>query len=1131
MNLTAFSRHVCIRDFAKTKTFTVMKLTAIILLVGCLQVSAAGYSQKVSISRKNASLETVFRDIKKQTGYLFFYNAKILEAAHEVNIDLKDVPLTDALKETLKGQPFTYSIVNNTIVITYNKEVAAPQINTLVQVAEVRGKVVDDKSGQPVIGATIAIKGAKQILASNSKGEFVIPYTAGMTITVSSVGYESEEIKVTDTSYITVRLTLKPEALDKTIVTGYQVIKKDNFTGTAITVSGEDLKKMNPQNMLQSISVYDPSFKIIENNILGSNPNSLPNITVRGSTALPSGAGDVLSRDNLKSNVNLPTFIMDGYEVSLEKVYDLDINRVQSITVLKDAAATAVYGSRAANGVVVITTKAPKEGKLQVSYNYELNVTSPDLSDYHVLNATDKLEYERLAGLYDQRHVAGASQDDLDALYYKRKEMVVGGVNTYWLSQPLKTAIGNKNSLYIEGGTGTMRYGLELRYQTSPGVMKGSGRDRYSAGLSLSYNPGKKILFRNSLTVTQVDAKESPYGSFASYVSMNPYYPKTDSAGNIIRVIDKWPGTNLEHSGQVLNPMYDATLASFNRTKYLELIDALSLEWSITNNLRLRGLVSLTKTKTDQDAFTSPLANQFFYYSTQDIKKRGQYTYGNDDRTAVDGNVMLNYNKQLGGHFINFALGSNIRSVIDDYKAFTAIGFSNDRFTNIGYANAYPEASTPYSAYQQERLVGFLASLNYTYRNKYLLDFSFREDGSSKFGKDNKMAPFGALGVGWNIHKEDFFRSKVISQLKLRTGIGVTGAVSFPPDMAITTYNYYTSNWYSTGVGASVNNIGNDSLQWQKTQNFDVGLDLGLLNDRIIISPRYYYKYTKGMLSDIILAPSTGSSTQKANLGDVENYGAELNVRAVLYRQKNWNISVFANMTANRNQVKKISNSLKKYNDNADTAQVGSMKGIPLVRYAEGQSLDAIYAVKSMGIDPQNGREIFMKKDGSLTYDWDVKDNMPIAVTTPKAEGYFGASFSYKGFMLNATFYTKFGGYLYNQTLVDRVENADPKQNVDQRVFAERWRTAGDKTFYKDIANVDQTQTTSRFVQKDNVLQVQSVYFSYDFDKKAIEKTGMKNLRLALTANDVWRWSSVKTERGIDYPFARSVTFSLQTYF
>lgn len=1131
MNLTAFSGRVHIRDLAKNKIFTVMKLTAIILLVGCLQVSAAGYSQKVTISRKNASLETVFKDIKKQTGYLFFYNAKILDAAHEVNVDLKDAPLTDALKETLRGQPFTYSIVNNTIVITYKKEEATPQVVAVSAVSDVRGKVLDDKTGQPVAGATISLKNGKQIIASNVKGEFAIPYTPGMTITVSSVGYESQEIKLNDSTFLTVRLSLKPEALDKTIVTGYQVLKKDNFTGTAITVSGEDLKRMNPQNMLQSISVFDPSFKIVENNIVGSNPNSLPNITVRGSTALPSGANEVLSRDNLKSNVNLPTFIMDGYEVSLEKVYDLDVNRVASITILKDAAATAVYGSRAANGVVVITTKAPKEGKLSVSYNYELNVTSPDLSDYHVLNAADKLEYERLAGLYSQSHVPGASQDDLDKLYYQRKEMVVGGVNTYWLSQPLKTAIGNKNSLYIEGGTSTMRYGLELRYQTSPGVMKGSGRDRYSAGLSLSYNPGKKILFRNALTVTQVNAKESPYGSFADYVSMNPYYPKTDSAGNIIRVIDKWPGTGLANDGQVLNPMYNATLGSFNRTKYLELIDALSLEWNITNNLRLRGLVSLTKTKTDQDAFTSPFANEFYYYSPQDIKKRGRYTYGNEDMTAVDGNIMLTYNKQLNGHYFNFAMGSNIRSVIDDYKAFTAIGFSNDRFSNIGYANAYPESSTPYSSYQQERLVGFLGTLNYTYKNRYLMDFSFREDGSSKFGSDNKMAPFGALGIGWNIHKEDFFKSNIFSQVKVRAGVGVTGAVSFPPDMAITTYNYYTNNWYSTGVGAAVNNIGNNNLQWQKTQNFDVGLDLGLLKDRIIISPRYYYKYTKGMLSDIILAPSTGSSTQKANLGDVENYGAELNIRAVLYRQKNWNISVFANMTANRNQVTKISNSLKKYNDNADTAQVGSMKGVPLVRYAEGQSLDAIYAVRSMGIDPQNGREIYMKKDGTLTYDWDVKDNVPIAVTTPKAEGYFGTSLSYKGFMLNATFYTRFGGYLYNQTLVDRVENADPKKNVDQRVFDNRWKQPGDRTFYKDIANQDQTQTTSRFIQKDNVVQLQSLYFSYDFDKRVFEKIGMRNLRIALTANDVWRWSSIRAERGIDYPFARSFTFSLQTYF
>lgn len=1138
MIFTTLCKAVGIPRRAKSKTLLLMQLTAVLLLACCLQVAGASVAQKVTITENNAPLRKVLTQIKKQTGFTFFINEQLLKKGQSVSLDVQNMPLEQALAECFKDLPLNWHIVNKTIVVSEKKEQNLSYIlNAVPPVTTITGKITDAANDAPIEGATITVKGTHTSATTGKDGTFSIEAEKGSTLVITFVGFDTREVKVHSADFLKVPLTPKAnESGDNVIITGFQRIKKESFTGTAITVQGDELKKINPQNILQSIQVFDPSFKVVENNIAGSNPNRLPVINVRGNTSLPTGSGEVLSRSNLSGNTNLPTFILDGYEVSLEKVYDLDINRVQSVTLLKDAAATAVYGSRAANGVLVITTIPPKEGKLQVSYNYELYPTAPDLSDYHVLNAKDKLEYERQAGLYDATKNQALSQDQLDALYYAKKENVVGGVNTYWLSQPVRTAFGQKHSAYMEGGSSSMRYGLELRYQTNPGVMKGSERNRYSAGMSLSYSPDTRFIFKNTLTVTQVNSKESPWGSFSDYVKTNPYYAKTDSNGNVVQALETWQkrtgAANSIENYTVLNPMYNATLQSFNKNNYLELIDAFSAEWNITKALRLRGQISLNKTKSTSDEFVSPYANEFYFYSTADYNKRGRYNYGNSDFTSVDGNLLVSYNKQLNDHYINFTAGGNFRTAATDSKSFTAIGFTNDRFTNIGYAGSYPAGSTPASSAQKERLAGALASINYTWQNKYLMDLNYRLDGSSNFGKNQRMAPFGAIGLGWNIHKEKFFHYRFINQLKLRAGTGFTGSVSFPPYMGTTTYTYYTNQWYSTGIGAAVNNIGNNDLTWQKTTNYDAGLDLTMWDNRLSISPHYYYKYTRGLLSNISLAPSTGSDSKMANLGDMENRGWELQVKLVLVKNKQWNVSAFGNLTGNKNKIVKISNALKKYNDEADNAQTSdTYKGVPLLRYNEGQSTDAIYAVRSLGIDPESGKEMFLKRNGQTTYDWSVTDIMPIVDATPKAYGYFGSTVGYKNFLLTATMYTRFGGYDYNQTLVDRIENADPRYNVDQRVFDEKWKKPGDHTFYKNIADLGQTQTTSRFIQKDNVMELSSVYASYDFTKAALNRLGVKTLRVAVTMNDIWRSGSIKQERGLDYPFARSFTFSLQTRF
>ncbi|GAA4912466.1 SusC/RagA family TonB-linked outer membrane protein [Mucilaginibacter defluvii] len=1125
----------------KYKLLLVMKLTGILLLVASLHLSAATFSQTVTISRQNATLETVFKDIKKQTGYLFFYNGKINTKGQRLDVELKNVTLDEALGYCLSRYNLTYTIVDKTIVVR-NKAPEAPasEMVSMPVKFQLSGKVIAADSKEPLPGVNIVVKSNNAAWAqSNNKGEFKLMVDAGDVLVFTYIGFKTKEVKVTDAKALTVMLETQVNAMSDVVVTGYQTLKKDTYTGNAVTITGDDLRKFNSQNVLKGVAASDPSFRILENNLAGSNPNNLPRINIRGATALPS-ITDQIDRNNLSSTYNLPTFILDGFEVSLQKVIDLDINRIETVTILKDAAATAIYGSRAANGVMVITTKAPVPGQLQLTYNYELNATAPDLSGYHVLNAAEKLRYEELAGLYVSGGLSGGSQDELTNQYYNKLKNVVSGVDTYWLSQPLRNTYGQKHGLYAQGGDSTFRYGVDLRYQANPGVMKGSDRNRYSGGMSFTYNPSKKLIFRNDLTITQVNAQNSKYGDFSTYVYMNPYYPIYGPDGKIIRELANW---NVNTGGQgadqyknlpVFNPLYESTLGNFDKSSYLEIIDALSLDWFINKALRLKGLVSLNKTKSTADRFASPLNNEFYLGPLSEIKNRGRYNYSSDDLLGIDGNVRLLYNKLIGDHSVNFNLGVNVTSKDYDNKSFEARGFTNDRFTNIGFARTYTPNSAPYGFVSTSRLIGSFASLNYSFKNKYLLDASYRLDGSSAFGSERRFAPFWSTGIGWNVHKENFMQGSKISRLRITGTAGMTGSVDFPPYLSKSLYSYQSSNWYSTGVGAVVNGYGNENLEWQRTNEYQARLEVGLFNDKVVITPIYYYKLTKGVLTDINLAPSTGFTTYKENLGDMKNQGYELYLTVNAYKNKDWNVNFIGNLAHNKNKIVKIANSLKAYNEAIDEYQQNpdnNLQGVPLLRYNEGQSLTTIYAVKSLGIDPENGKEIYVKKDGSLTYIYDVKDTQPIIDAAPKAAGNFGSSITYKQFQMSLSFYYTFGGYLYNQTLVDRVENADPRFNVDRRALEQRWVKPGDVTFYKNIADQNVTQASSRFIQKENRIELQSLYLSYDMKKEVARKIGLQTLRPSITMNDVFRASSIEIERGISYPFARNITFALLATF
>jgi len=1128
-----------------TKTLVIMKITAILLLAASLQVTAKGYSQKVTITEKNVSLEKVFQAIKKQTGYDFWYESDLLRKSGKTNVQLKDASLKEALDACLANLPLSYRIVGNIIVVK-EKEAPAPENKIVIEIPliTIKGKVIDNKTGEPIVGASVMLKGSKKGVSTNKDGDFAVTSEQGSILTISSVGYESKQIIVKDGDNITIRLATTSVSIKEIVVTGIYNRPKANFTGASSSFTAEDLSKVTNSSVLTALTVLDPSLQLPENISLGSNPNALPDVVLRnGNSLVDISQASKPNPFNYANAPNTPLFILDGFETTLQRVNDLDMNRIVKVDILKDAAATAIYGSRAANGVIVIETLRPQSGKLRVTYNGNLEVETPDLGGYSLLNAKEKLDLEKKVGVYDDTF--NYIEEQLAYYYKSRTEAIQKGVNTDWLAQPVRNGIGQKHNIYIEGGNNEVQYGLGGTYLNRAGVMKGSSRQTITANSYLSYRY-KNLTFRNDFTLSFNKAINSPYGSFAQYTRLNPYWSPYDSVGNLAiyleevrssdgtRLInfDQYDNMNGQSVGRALNPLYNASLHTVDQSTYQNLNNNFFVQWQAAQWLRVSGRLAYTRQTDESDLFLP--AQHSSFYNTPTFEK-GSYTKGNGVRNRLEGMLTADLNKRYGNHLFFATTGLNFQEDKYSTSSYKVIGFPNPRLDQLTLGNRFVDGSKPTGTESISRLAGFLSNLSYSYDNRYLLDLSWRLDGSSQFGMKNTFAPFWSTGIGWNLHNEPFGRDlHNITRLKLRYSFGYTGSQNFPSFLGIPVSQYFSSQEYRGVVGTYLLGYGNPNLQWQKTLKHNIGTDITLFN-KLDITANYFIENTAGSIGVVTTAPSTGFSTYSENIGDIASKGwevqARLNIISNPATRDFW--SVFFNAVHVEGKIKRVSNTLEGINKLANN--VSSTR--PLTRYAVGQSTSAIWAVPSLGIDPSTGLEIYVNREGKLTTVYDPRDQVVSGDTRSEVQGTFGSNLELHGIGVNIFFRFQFGGQAYNQTLVERVENVSYKlYNVDRRVYEERWMKPGDHVFFKGFTNaggVSQgpTYSTSRFVQDDNLLACESFSAYYRFADKFNKRLGVQNTRITLFTGDLFRLSSVKRERGLIYPFSHTYTLQLQTSF
>ena len=993
--------------------------------------------------------------------------------------------------------------------------------------------VIVDESNNPVIGAAI-VENKNNGTITDIEGKFTLIVDVSCTqVTIEAMGFKKKVMKLPLPKKIF--LESYSEILQETVVTGIFTRKKDSFTGAVQAISSDELKRSSNTNVIESLKNIDPSLLIIENLSEGSNPNAIASMQIRGASTLSNETSSLKS--GFLNKANMPLFILDGFETSVQKIQDMDMNRVQSITILKDASAKAIYGSKGANGVIVIETKALLNEKSRINYTGSLVIEAPDLTSYNLCNALEKLDIENRENYYSG--YKSLDQTIYHRLYAQRLKRALEGESTYWLSKPLRIAFGNKHSLGVELGSKEIKALVSFGYNDTQGTMKGSYRNVITGDVNLSYRRGKWI-FRNIMSISSMNSEDSPWGSFSEYASINPYFTPYDEDGHLKKIL--YNASNIgttedpaTFTTTVTNPMYNAHIGTKYSSKYLNFSNNFYAEYQLQRYVKIVSRFGVDTQRSESEVF-KPADHTDYATRTEEnaLLLRGLYNITNGEYTTYSGDISSQFNYQFGDLHDIFATAQyNVSET--KYKEITHYteGYPNSNMKSIIFARQYANDATPTGGEGLNRNLGALITTGYSYANRYMMDATLKASASSVFGTDRKWGTFWSLGLAWNIHNESFIKDNInlVKQMKIRISAGSSGNQNYSTNVSLPIYQYFSSNYYNGFSGAYLKNMENRGLGWEQKLDYNIGMDFRTKRITAVIDA--YIADTQNMVFSRSLLPSTGYTSVSDNIGLVRNKGIEASLSYILYQSGSSYVSIFGRIASNDNRVQKISDAMREFNNIQKANAKSSGSTAPVTQYYDGVPLRSIWVVPSLGIDPVTGNEIYIDRNGTPTNIWSASNLVNYGSSDPLFNGNFGINGEIKGFGFNfvCTYYG--GGYLYNTTLLDKVEGTSLEKNVDRRIFAGRWFKKGQEAKYKASVSGQTSLTlpTSRFVQRNNVLTISSASLYYEFPLKIIKKLGLERLRATIYANDLYTFSSIEIERGTYYPYARKFSLALTTTF
>lgn len=1102
---------ICTRYFTRrtiAKMLLVMKLSAIILLVACLQVSAKGFAQQVTLSEKNVSLEKLFRTIEKQTGYVFFFDHQLIDKAPKVSVDVKKMPLEDALQLCLKDQRLSYSIIGKNIVIK-QKEIFSPLaiVQTMAQdtMVNVTGRVTD-ATGQPLPGASVVVKGTSTGAVTDAAGNYKLRVARGATLVVTFIGYKGEEAQVTGTAPLNFSLDDQVSSTEEIVVIGYGSVKKSDLTGSLSQVKSKDITSLPSTNIMQALNGRASGVRVMQNS---GAPGGSVSVRIRGTNSILGG--------------NEPLYVIDGFPYNGNPTF-LQNSDIASIEILKDASSTAIYGSRGANGVVMITTKGGRKKdattvEVEAGYTHQMVTKKMPL-----MNA------QQYALLYNEQ----AKNDGL-AAYFSQAQIDSLGQNggTDWQDLVLRTAPIYNISATVNGGTEKTKFSLSGSAFLQDGIVKASDYKRYNLRGNIEHDISKvfSVSFNTVLTRLSSSRQSSSLGNRGSDLisamlmappSLTPYLPD----GSYRRLNTAYPFI----SNVIINPLVPIN-ENTDRIKGDRVFTnaAVTIKPLEGLTIKISGGIDNLNDRVDRYSNIEPTTNSI-----------GSATIETTQQTGLLNENVVTYMKEINKHSFTLMGGFTYQDNTNTILNGSGAGFLSD-VTYTGNLQGAKTPGIPRSGYSKWVLLSYLGRLNYTLADKYLFTASIRRDGSSRYSKDNQWENFPSAAFAWRASEEDFLKqSRVISDLKLRASYGLSGNTSISPYQTLNllgSSNTIFGDALSVAFGPDLTLPGD--LKWETTRQFDVGADFGLLENNLRFTLDYYRKKTVNLLNKVSLPVSMGYTVTLQNVGEIENKGFELGVDAsILKREVNWNVN--ANIAFNRNKVLKLYDGQDIFGDAFYTGSLNDY--VNLLR--EGQPLGVFYGYKEIGYTATGNLQYEdINKDGSIS----AADKTYIGDPNPDFIYGLNSVTSWKGLELTVFIQGSQGNDIFN---LNRASALDLGMglNLPREVYENHWTPENPNAKYPKITRTLSGNMSTRFVEDGSYLRFKNIQLAYNLPLQRLGWKWFKTAQVYASGQNLitftkYSWydpevnaygGSNSYNQGIDYaiyPTSKSVTFGIRCGF
>ncbi len=1081
-----------------SKTWKVMKLTSVLLLALTLQVSAAVSSQTITFSGKNVAFKKVLSVIKSQTNYVFFYDVAILKNVKPISINVVEAPIEKVLEQAFAKTSITWIIEGKTISFIPKTEIAKEPTNLSLVQKLVKGKVTNEK-GEPIPGANVHAKGSSVAVQTGFDGSFTIEVPENITkLVISFIGMQEQEV-VIGKDPLTIVLKEKGQELEDIVVIGYGTKKRKDLTGAVTTLSSDSYKD---QPVLNSASALQGRVAGVSVNNNSGAPGGGVKVRIRGANSVNAG--------------NDPLYVVDGIALSSLGFQDVNVNDIESMEILKDASATAIYGSRGANGVILITTKSGKSGKPKIQYNSFVSFNSP-MKKYNLMDA---VTYAKVANI-----TAGAT-------IFPNPDSFVNKT-TDWQSLIFADAVTQNHQLSASGGNDNTKYFISGFYTDQQGLLLNSSQKKFG----LRTNLGIKLSNRFNLDL----------GMFISRINSSNN-TDTGGKGNPVMSAITWAPTELVYDDET-NGLYNRTgVGTIWGNPYMVLKERNNDDFSNVGifNGKLKYKITDWLSFTVNAGLDMKVSKGAFL--NNDWISPGNMGSGqsmNESYTFQNSNV-LNFHKRFNDvHDLTVTLVTENTS--NKTSGFNASGSGLTSTTN-GYDNLSLNASQGISSfYSNWGLLSYMSRLEYSYNSKYLLTATMRRDGSSKFQEKNRWSNFPSVGLGWKLSEESFIKNlNLFSNLKLRAGWGITGNQAIGPYSTLgllnpVTYSYGTANPY---LGYTVGNPATPDVKWETSRQTDIGFDMGLLDDRLTITADYYNKNTSDLLLFTNIPNYSGGGSFLKNIGKVNNKGFEFAVDYKAIQTKDFKWSIGCNLSTNKNKVVSLGEEsilLRGPLNGLITSQIQAVK--------IGEPLGAFYLIPWTGIynndDPtlgfKAGDNRYTDVDGNNSIGFE--DKVISGSATPKWQWGFNNNVSYKNFELNVFVQGAHGNKMFNATYaataVPTSDVAYPTLNEVSNYWTPQnttavWANPGSKTNRNIIES-------TRFLQDAGYVRFKNISLSYSLPKSLLKVSSAK---LSISAQNMITFTKYKgfdpeasstsafsdADAGIDmgaYPSPKTVTLSL----